>query len=68
VFQQALGQLVDGPLFTDDSAHAEPLLEAVNARLASREDKFGEAEGQQALVALNDANKIMYSGGIVYKI
>ncbi|KAG9664194.1 DNA replication licensing factor mcm3, partial [Aureobasidium melanogenum] len=68
VFQQALGQLIDSPLFANDAADLYPLMEAVNARLPAREEQFGEQEAEQALVELNDANKIMYSGGIIYKI
>ncbi|KAH0337259.1 DNA replication licensing factor mcm3, partial [Aureobasidium melanogenum] len=68
VFQQALGQLIDSPLFANDAADLYPLMEAVNARLPAREAQFGEQEAEQALVELNDANKIMYSGGIIYKI
>ncbi|KAK5999465.1 hypothetical protein QM012_005466 [Aureobasidium pullulans] len=68
VFQQALGQLIDGPLFANDASDMYPLMEAVNAKLPAREAQFGEQEAEQALVELNDANKIMYSGGIIYKI
>ncbi|KAI4855590.1 DNA replication licensing factor mcm3 [Aureobasidium sp. EXF-8846] len=68
VFQQALGQLIDGPLFANDAADVEPLVEAVNARISSREEQFSKAEAERALVELNDANKIMFSGGVVYKI
>lgn len=68
VFQQALGQLIDGPLFANDAADVEPLVAAVNARLRQGEEAFGEQEAQEALTELNEANKIMFSGGIVYKI
>lgn len=67
-FQVALGQLIDGPLFANDAADVEPLIAAVNARLRSGEAQFGEAEAVQALEELNERNKIMFSGGIVYKI
>ncbi|GAB7350217.1 hypothetical protein MBLNU459_g0873t1 [Dothideomycetes sp. NU459] len=67
-FQTALGQLIDGPLFANDAADTEPLVAAVNARLRSGESSFGSAEAEKALEELNDRNKIMYSGGIVYKI
>lgn len=70
VFQTALGQLINGPLFANDAADVEPLVAAVNARLgrgAGREP-FGEAEAEAALEKLSEQNKIMYSGGIVYKI
>jgi DNA replication licensing factor MCM3 len=70
VFQTALGQLIDGPLFANDAADVEPLVAAVNARLGSGAGRgaFGEDEAEKALEALSERNKIMYSGGIVYKI
>jgi DNA replication licensing factor MCM3 len=70
VFQTALGQLIDGPLFANDAADVEPLVAAVNARLGggSGREAFGEDEAEKALAALSERNKIMYSGGIVYKI
>lgn len=67
-FQVALGQLIDGPLFANDAADVEPLIAAVNARLRSGEAQFAHAEALQALEELNERNKIMFSGGIVYKI
>jgi DNA replication licensing factor MCM3 len=70
VFQTALGQLIDGPLFANDAADVEPLVAAVNARLGSGAGRgpFGEVEAEKALEVLSERNKIMYSGGIVYKI
>lgn len=70
VFQTALGQLIDGPLFANDAADVEPLVAAVNARLGggNGREAFEEAEAEKALEALSERNKIMYSGGIVYKI
>lgn len=70
VFQTALGQLIDGPLFANDAADVEPLVAAVNARLGAGAGRgpFGEAEAELALEALSEQNKVMYSGGIVYKI
>ncbi|EGP83865.1 DNA replication licensing factor mcm3 [Zymoseptoria tritici IPO323] len=67
-FQTALGQLIDGPLFANDAADVEPLVAAVNARLRSGEARFEEAEAEKALEMLHERNKIMLSGGIVYKI
>ncbi|KAH7072238.1 MCM2/3/5 family-domain-containing protein [Paraphoma chrysanthemicola] len=70
VFQTALGQLIDGPLFANDAADVEPLVAAVNARLGSGPGRaaFAADEAEKALEALSEQNKIMYSGGIVYKI
>jgi DNA replication licensing factor MCM3 len=70
VFQTALGQLIDGPLFANDAADVEPLVAAVNARLggAAGRGAFDADEAEKALEALSERNKIMYSGGIVYKI
>ncbi|KAJ4351073.1 MCM DNA helicase complex subunit [Ascochyta clinopodiicola] len=70
VFQTALGQLIDGPLFANDAADVEPLVAAVNARLGSGAGKqaFDTDEAEKALETLSERNKIMYSGGIVYKI
>ena len=68
VFQSTLGTLIDGPLFANDAADVEPLVAALNARLGRGEAEFGEREAEAALEELNERNKIMYSGGIVYKI
>ncbi|KAF4533786.1 DNA replication licensing factor [Lasiodiplodia theobromae] len=67
-FQTALGQLIDGPLFANDAADVEPLVAAVNARLRAGEAEFGLPEAEKALEALSERNKVMFSGGIVYKI
>ena len=68
VFQTALGQLIDGPLFANDAADVEPLVAAVNARLARGDKKFGDQEANAALEELNDRNKVMLSSGVVYKL
>lgn len=70
VFQTALGQLIDGPLFANDAADVDPLVAAVNARIGSGTGRqpFGADEAELALQALSERNKIMYSGGIVFKI
>ena len=70
VFQAALGQLIDGPLFANDAADVEPLVAAVNARLGGGTGRqpFDADEAEKALETLSERNKIMYSGGIVYKI
>ncbi|KAI7552966.1 DNA replication licensing factor mcm3 [Hortaea werneckii] len=68
IFQSALGQLIDGPLFANDAADVEPLVAAVNARLRSGEARYDDAEALKALEELNERNKIMLSGGVVYKL
>ncbi|KAK5135633.1 MCM DNA helicase complex subunit [Meristemomyces frigidus] len=68
VFQTALGQLIDGPLFANDAADVEPLVAAVNSRVARGEGAFGQEEALRALEELNERNRIMFSGGIVYKL
>ena len=68
VFQTALGQLINGPLFANDAADVEPLVSAVNARLRSGEARFEEVEAIKALGELNERNKIMFTGGIVYRL
>ena len=70
VFQTALGHLIDGPLFANDAADVEPLVAAVNARLdgGAGRQAFDMDEAEKALEMLSERNKVMYSGGIVYKI
>jgi DNA replication licensing factor MCM3 len=70
VFQTALGQLIDSPLFRNDAADLEPLIAAVNARLGGGAGRgaFDTDEAEKALEILSEQNKVMYSGGIVYKI
>ncbi|TKA80861.1 hypothetical protein B0A55_02339 [Friedmanniomyces simplex] len=67
-FQTALGQLINGPLFTNDAADVEPLIAAVNARLRGGEAGFEDGEAMRALGELHERNRIMLSGGVVYKI
>ncbi|TKA80669.1 hypothetical protein B0A49_00810 [Cryomyces minteri] len=66
LFQSALGQLIDTPLFANDAADEAVLVAAVNGRVGSA--VFEQDEARAALDALNDRNRIMFSGGVVYKI
>ena len=61
MFQTALGQLIDGPLFANDAADVEPLVAAVNARIArgGNREEFGYEEADKALNVLSERNKIM---------
>ncbi|KAF2719255.1 DNA replication licensing factor mcm3 [Polychaeton citri CBS 116435] len=71
VFQTALGQLLETPLFANDAADVEPLIAAVNSRVrgqAGSSQEFSQAEAMAALEVLNERNRVMVSGGVVYKI
>ena len=68
VFQTALGQLINGPLFANDAADVEPLVSAVNSRLGGGVERFEEVEAVAALEELNERNKVMFTGGIVYRL
>lgn len=70
VFRTALGQLLNTPLFQDDSAHFDDVISAVNESVASRNsDAFGKTEAVKALKKLEEANHIMFADGeTVYKI
>ena len=62
LFRTALGQLVNTPLFQNESADLEPLVRAVNERLARRGDAaaaFGLAEAGKALEGMQERNEIM---------
>lgn len=67
LFQTLLGRLIDGPLFAADAADVEPLVTAVNSS-APGNAQFEMAEAEAALEELGRQNKIMFSGGVVYKI
>lgn len=69
-FQSALGQIIDGPLFANDAADVEPLVAAVNSRLGAAPvgGPFGVEEAERVLEVLSERNRVMFSGGIVYKI
>ncbi|SLM39089.1 dna replication licensing factor mcm3 [Lasallia pustulata] len=71
LFRTALGQLLSTALFRNDAADVEPLVEAVNAKVAGmREEKFVRAEAEAALMEMHERNEIMYAyeDRIVYKI
>lgn len=57
-FRRAMGQLLDGPLFEDDAAQLDPLIEAINAKIASR-DAFSKEEAVKALKVMDERNMIM---------
>ncbi|KAI9671661.1 MAG: MCM DNA helicase complex subunit [Alyxoria varia] len=65
VFQSALGQLIDRSLFANDMADVEPLVASVNDLVDA---EFGMAEAEGCLRKLGEMNRVMYEGGVVYKI
>jgi DNA replication licensing factor MCM3 len=59
VFRRALGQLLNTPLFEDDSAGVAELIEAVNRKLSGGQEKFGREEAVKALKEMDGRNQIM---------
>lgn len=60
LFRTALGQLLSTPLFQNDAADVEPLVEAVNAKVTGmREERFVRAEAEAALMEMNERNEVM---------
>lgn len=58
LFQRTLGQLLDGPLFANDAADVEPLVDAINQRVGGRQS-FDADEADDILEHLSEKNKIM---------
>lgn len=58
VFRRALGQLLNTPLFEDDSAGVDELIEAVNRKVGSGA-RFGREEAVKALKEMDGRNQIM---------
>lgn len=68
VFRAALGRVIGGPLFADDSAEVDNVIDAVNAEVGG-EKVFERDEALDALRKLDEANAVMFPDGeIVYKI
>ncbi|KAL0638141.1 MCM DNA helicase complex subunit [Maublancomyces gigas] len=68
IFQRALASLLNAPLFAEDAAELDPLLEEINNRIG-QEESFTRAEAEAALEKMNDKNQIMFAGGnVVYKL
>ncbi|OAA69072.1 DNA replication licensing factor mcm3 [Cordyceps fumosorosea ARSEF 2679] len=69
-FRTALGQLLNTPLFEDDSAGLDAVIGAVNQKIGNRSGgAFDREEAVKALKKLEEANHIMFADGeLVYKI
>ena len=59
VFRSTLGQLLNTPLFQNDAADVEPLVQAVNARKSAGAEEFGAAESRACLAEMAERNEIM---------
>ena len=59
IFRQALGGLLNTGLFVNDAADVEPLVEAINGRLAAREERFEMEEARACLREMGERNEIM---------
>lgn len=57
-FRTALGQLLNSPLFQNDAADFEPLVDAVNARI-SREERFNLEDSRRVLLEMQAKNELM---------
>lgn len=68
VFRTALGKIISGPLFADDSAEVDNVVDAVNAEVPARA-RFEKSEAVAALRRLDEENSVMFpDGDLVYKI
>jgi DNA replication licensing factor MCM3 len=67
VFQRALAALLEAPVFSDDYADVDPLLEEVNKSVGTA-SAFGKEEALKALEEMTEKNQIMLSGNQVYKV
>ena len=67
LFRDRLAQLFATTLVDEEQMYLYALLEMINARL-STDQLFGTAEATAACNAMTDANEIMLSDGVVYKI
>ncbi|PSS25845.1 hypothetical protein M430DRAFT_96270 [Amorphotheca resinae ATCC 22711] len=70
LFRTTLGQLLNTPLFENDSAYVNDIMTAVNERIGGAGGgAFDRAEVEAALLKMDEANNIMYTDGeLVYKI
>jgi DNA replication licensing factor MCM3 len=60
VFRTALGQLLNTPLFEDDSAEVHAIISAVNSRIGGTAGgAYSRAEAEAALKQMDEANNIM---------
>jgi len=57
VFRRALGQLLNTPLFEDDSAEVDELIEAVNRRVGTLGGSGGVFSREEAILALKEMDK-----------
>ncbi|KAK4450026.1 hypothetical protein QBC34DRAFT_403543 [Podospora aff. communis PSN243] len=70
VFRRALGQLLNTPLFEDDAAEVDEIIQAVNSKIGrGGTPAFAKEEALKALREMTTRNQIMFSDGeLVYKI
>ncbi|KAK0627712.1 MCM2/3/5 family-domain-containing protein [Immersiella caudata] len=70
IFRRALGQLLNTPLFEDDAAEVDEIIEAVNSKIGrGGTPAFAKEEALKALREMTTRNQIMFSDGeLVYKI
>ncbi|KAK2067779.1 hypothetical protein P8C59_001488 [Phyllachora maydis] len=68
LFRSTLGRLLNTPLFEDDMADVDDMVEAINDKVG-RGRAFAKEEAIKALAKMDEACQIMFTGGsVVYKI
>lgn len=67
LFKTRLATLFSTKLVDEDQMYLHTLVEMINEGLATNE-LFGTAEATAACTIMTDANEVMLSDGIVYKI
>lgn len=67
LFRKQLSALFSGRLVDDDAFMLKPLMEYVNEGLEVQH-MFDTEEGVASLEAMTDANEILFSDGMIYKI
>ena len=67
LFRQKVARAFSGPFATADEVTRETLLPEINAGLPT-EEMFGSQEADRILTMMNDANDVMFSEGVVYKL
>ena len=67
LFRTRVAAAFAGPFANNDEITRETLLPEINMGLPA-EELFGTLEAERYLTVMNDANQLMWSEGVVYKL